>query len=135
MVLPSLAHAPDQGPVRQSPHGAHCSAAHHDRSKERPASRDGAIRISRPEQFYRGRLERWRRRAPRLVFESPREPERQHSDRWEAAGGEGAPSKGRERERLWEMVTAQDASYAEYQTWTARKIPVIMLEPRDRSDG
>jgi len=43
-------------------------------------------------------------------------------------------AEGGERERLWEMVTAQDANYAEYQTWTARKIPVIVLEPRDRAD-
>jgi deazaflavin-dependent oxidoreductase (nitroreductase family) len=40
-----------------------------------------------------------------------------------------------ERERLWEMVTTEDESYAEYQTWTMRKIPVIVLEPRDGGDG
>ena len=49
--------------------------------------------------------------------------------------GRARQAEDGERERLWEMVTAQDASYAEYQTWTARKIPVIVLEPRDRSDG
>lgn len=44
-------------------------------------------------------------------------------------------AQGAERERLWEMVTAEDESYAEYQTWTTRKIPVIVLEPRDRGNG
>jgi len=43
--------------------------------------------------------------------------------------------EGDERERMWGMVTAKDVSYAEYQTWTARKIPVIVLEPRDRGYG
>jgi deazaflavin-dependent oxidoreductase (nitroreductase family) len=40
-------------------------------------------------------------------------------------------AEGDERERLWEMVTTKDANYAEYQTWTTRRIPVIVLEPRD----
>ena len=40
-------------------------------------------------------------------------------------------AEGAERERLWGMVTSQDANYSEYQTWTARKIPVIVLEPRN----
>jgi deazaflavin-dependent oxidoreductase (nitroreductase family) len=44
-------------------------------------------------------------------------------------------AEGDERERLWEMVTTEDENYAEYQTWTTRKIPVIVLEPRDRRDG
>ena len=44
-------------------------------------------------------------------------------------------AQGAERERLWKMVAVEDESYTEYQTWTARKIPVIVLEPRDRSDG
>ena len=44
-------------------------------------------------------------------------------------------AQGDARERLWEMVTARDANYAEYQTWTARKIPVIVLETRDQGDG
>jgi deazaflavin-dependent oxidoreductase (nitroreductase family) len=41
-------------------------------------------------------------------------------------------AEGVERERLWEMVTTEDKSYAEYQTWTERRIPVIVLEPQER---
>jgi len=43
-------------------------------------------------------------------------------------------AEGDERERLWEMVTAKDANYTDYQTWTERKIPVIVLEPQDRDE-
>ena len=41
-------------------------------------------------------------------------------------------AEGDERVRLWEMVTTEDESYAEYQTWTERKIPVIVLGPQER---
>lgn len=44
-------------------------------------------------------------------------------------------AEGAERERLWKMVTTEDNNYAEYQTWTARKIPVIVLELRDYREG
>ena len=36
---------------------------------------------------------------------------------------------GAERERLWATLLARDASYAEYERRTARRIPVVLLEP------
>jgi deazaflavin-dependent oxidoreductase (nitroreductase family) len=34
-----------------------------------------------------------------------------------------------ERARLWPRVTADHANYAQYQTKTAREIPLVLLEP------
>jgi deazaflavin-dependent oxidoreductase (nitroreductase family) len=34
-----------------------------------------------------------------------------------------------ERERLWPLVTADHQNYADYQTKTAREIPLVLLEP------
>jgi deazaflavin-dependent oxidoreductase (nitroreductase family) len=34
-----------------------------------------------------------------------------------------------ERERLWSKVVEMDSSYADYQTKTAREIPLVILEP------
>jgi deazaflavin-dependent oxidoreductase (nitroreductase family) len=34
-----------------------------------------------------------------------------------------------ERERLWPLVTADHKNYADYQTKTAREIPLVLLEP------
>ena len=34
-----------------------------------------------------------------------------------------------ERERLWPMVIADHKNYADYQTKTAREIPLVLLEP------
>ncbi|HEV2010840.1 MAG TPA: nitroreductase/quinone reductase family protein [Candidatus Limnocylindria bacterium] len=36
---------------------------------------------------------------------------------------------GVERELLWDKVVARDASYAEYERRTKRRIPVVLLEP------
>jgi deazaflavin-dependent oxidoreductase (nitroreductase family) len=40
---------------------------------------------------------------------------------------------GDERERLWREITASAPDYAEYQTRTARRIPVVVLEPERRA--
>ncbi len=37
---------------------------------------------------------------------------------------------GEERERLWEQITATAAGFAQYQTLTDRRIPLIRLVPR-----
>jgi len=34
-----------------------------------------------------------------------------------------------ERARLWPLVTADHANYAQYQTKTTREIPLVLLEP------
>lgn len=36
---------------------------------------------------------------------------------------------GAERERLWQEITASVPDYAEYQSRTKRRIPVVLLEP------
>jgi F420H(2)-dependent quinone reductase len=41
-------------------------------------------------------------------------------------------AKGEERERLWRAIVAQDASFAEYERRTTRRIPVVVLEPVGR---
>jgi deazaflavin-dependent oxidoreductase (nitroreductase family) len=40
---------------------------------------------------------------------------------------------GDERERLWRAIVAQEASFAEYETRTTRRIPVVVLEPVQRA--
>ena len=40
-------------------------------------------------------------------------------------------AEGAEREALWPKVVEQLPQYAEYQTRTERKLPVIVLEPRE----
>jgi deazaflavin-dependent oxidoreductase (nitroreductase family) len=40
---------------------------------------------------------------------------------------------GAERERLWSEVVSRVPDYAEYQSRTDRKIPVVILEPRKPS--
>jgi len=42
-------------------------------------------------------------------------------------------AEGGERERLWRAIVAQDASFAEYERRTARRIPVVVLEPVRRA--
>jgi deazaflavin-dependent oxidoreductase (nitroreductase family) len=37
---------------------------------------------------------------------------------------------GEERSRLWDEIVGRQADYAEYQRRTARRIPVVVLEPR-----
>jgi deazaflavin-dependent oxidoreductase (nitroreductase family) len=37
--------------------------------------------------------------------------------------------EGPEREKLWDMVVAANADYAEYATRTTRRIPVVRLSP------
>ena len=39
------------------------------------------------------------------------------------------PTRGEERERLWQLVTDQFPGYLHYQVRTSREIPVVMLEP------
>jgi len=39
-------------------------------------------------------------------------------------------AEGPEREQLWQAVVARQPDYAEYATRTARRIPVVVLEPR-----
>ena len=36
---------------------------------------------------------------------------------------------GEERAALWAKTLVMDLSYAEYQEWTERQIPVVVLEP------
>ncbi len=38
-------------------------------------------------------------------------------------------AQGQERAALWSLVVAKDSSYAEYQGWTERLIPVVVLDP------
>jgi deazaflavin-dependent oxidoreductase (nitroreductase family) len=38
-------------------------------------------------------------------------------------------AEGDERTRLWRAIVAQDASFAEYERRTTRRIPVVVLEP------
>ncbi len=38
-------------------------------------------------------------------------------------------AEGEERERLWTAICEQEAGFAEYQTRTDRRIPVVVLEP------
>lgn len=42
---------------------------------------------------------------------------------------------GPERDRLWAQVVATDASYAEYERRTSRRIPVVALERRPAEKG
>jgi deazaflavin-dependent oxidoreductase (nitroreductase family) len=41
-------------------------------------------------------------------------------------------AEGAERERLWRLLLKMYATYAEYQTRTAREIPVMVLRPADQ---
>ncbi len=38
-------------------------------------------------------------------------------------------AEGAERERLWAQMTAIEDGFNTYQTWTTRKIPVVVLDP------
>ena len=42
-------------------------------------------------------------------------------------------AEGEERARLWRAIVAQDASFAEYERRTTRRIPVVVLEPVHRA--
>jgi deazaflavin-dependent oxidoreductase (nitroreductase family) len=42
-------------------------------------------------------------------------------------------AEGAERELLWRAIVAQDASFAEYERRTTRRIPVVVLEPVARA--
>jgi len=44
-------------------------------------------------------------------------------------GMRGRVATAAERERLWPMVVADHRNYADYQTKTAREIPLVLLEP------
>ncbi len=46
----------------------------------------------------------------------------------------GREAAGEERQALWAKALAMDSSYADYQDWTERQIPVVILEPV-RDDG
>jgi deazaflavin-dependent oxidoreductase (nitroreductase family) len=39
-------------------------------------------------------------------------------------------AEGDERERLWALAVATYADFASYQSWTQRRIPVVVCEPR-----
>jgi len=43
---------------------------------------------------------------------------------------EAREAEGDEREQLWNQVVARQSDYAEYQTRTKRRIPVVVLERR-----
>jgi deazaflavin-dependent oxidoreductase (nitroreductase family) len=36
---------------------------------------------------------------------------------------------GEEREQLWAAICAQEQGFADYQRWTERRIPVVVLDP------
>jgi hypothetical protein len=40
-----------------------------------------------------------------------------------------------QRAALWPRVTSQYKNYASYQTKTDREIPLVLLEPTDRTAG
>jgi len=40
------------------------------------------------------------------------------------------PAGEQERERLWAMITSANPAFAEYETKTERRIPVMILSPR-----
>ena len=40
------------------------------------------------------------------------------------------PAEDQERERLWAMITSANPAFAEYETKTERRIPVMILSPR-----
>lgn len=40
-----------------------------------------------------------------------------------------AEAEGEERERLWEVAVAAYPDYAAYQSWTERRIPVVVCDP------
>jgi deazaflavin-dependent oxidoreductase (nitroreductase family) len=42
-------------------------------------------------------------------------------------------AEGEERARLWRGIVAQDDAFAEYERRTARRIPVVVLEPVARA--
>lgn len=37
-------------------------------------------------------------------------------------------AEGDERERLWNAIAARNSDYEQYRTWTARRIPLVILE-------
>jgi len=39
------------------------------------------------------------------------------------------PADEQERERLWAMITSANPAFAEYETKTERRIPVVILTP------
>ncbi|MCJ7711008.1 MAG: nitroreductase family deazaflavin-dependent oxidoreductase [Chloroflexi bacterium] len=42
---------------------------------------------------------------------------------------------GEERERLWKLAAAGYPGYEDYARWTHRRIPVVVLEPRDSEEA
>lgn len=38
---------------------------------------------------------------------------------------------GNERERLWNAIAEKNTDYDQYRSWTARRIPVVVLERKD----
>jgi deazaflavin-dependent oxidoreductase (nitroreductase family) len=41
----------------------------------------------------------------------------------------GREAAGGEHEMLWAKALAMDSSYADYQAWTDRQIPIVILDP------
>jgi deazaflavin-dependent oxidoreductase (nitroreductase family) len=62
------------------------------------------------------------RRNPSAVVQSGREVVRVRA----------REAEGEERKRLWREITATAPDYAEYQSRTERRIPVVVLEPEER---
>lgn len=50
-------------------------------------------------------------------------------DKLTTISGAARPAGDGEREQLWEQITAVAPGFAEYQTKTTRKIPVVVVEP------
>jgi deazaflavin-dependent oxidoreductase (nitroreductase family) len=38
-------------------------------------------------------------------------------------------AEGEERRRLWAAICEQEQGFAAYQSWTERRIPVVVLDP------
>ncbi len=45
---------------------------------------------------------------------------------------EAQAAQGEERERLWQLVTAQNEQYSNYQKSLNRRIPIVVLTPTDQ---
>jgi deazaflavin-dependent oxidoreductase (nitroreductase family) len=41
-------------------------------------------------------------------------------------------TEGEERERLWKAICEQEQGFADYQSWTERRIPVVVLDPIEK---
>ena len=60
------------------------------------------------------------------VVANPRVAVEMGADRFEA---DARVAEGEERERIWERQKRDRPAFGEYETWTSRQIPVVILEP------